>query len=231
MDASSTFPSSSSLAPETAVAETAETVETAVIEAEEAPKPEGVVYLSFDIEADGDAPSVNNLLSIGIFAFDSSGSEVTTYQRNLFPHPTKVADERCIREFWDKHPEVSAFVKTNQVSPEQCMQEIADFYTGLKTKFAKIKWVARPAAYDWQWLNCYYHEFGPADKPSIGFKARCISTMFDVYKSNNQMTQEEEDAAWNEMTAGYAMTHNPLDDAKFQAVLYIGLCERLNMAL
>ena len=55
--------------------------------------------------------------------------------------------------------------------------------------------------------------------------------MFDVYKSYNQMTQEQEDAAWNEMTAGYAMTHNPLDDAKFQAVLYIGLCERLNMAL
>jgi hypothetical protein len=191
----------------------------------------GTVCLSFDIEADGDAPSNSNMLSIGIVAFDCTGSWKATFQRNLFPHSTKVPDQRCMEEFWAKNPVASAFVKTNCVTPEQGMRELGEFFTTLKAKTgnAKFWWVARPASYDWQWLNCYYHEFGPKEKPSLGFKARCISTMYDIYKEIHDLDGAAESAAWAEMTAGQAMTHNPLDDAKFQAVLYMSLCNRLGM--
>lgn len=196
-----------------------------------ATEPNDVLYLSFDIETDGDAPSVNNMLSIGIYGFDQTGAAVVEYQRNIAPHDTKVSDERCMKEFWNKNPEAWAFVQQDQVSAETCMLQVAELFTSVKAKYKKVRWVARPAAYDWQWLNCYYSEFGPADKPSIGFKARCISTMFDVYKEFNELTKKEEDAVWAEMTKGLALTHNPLDDAKYQAALYIGLCARLRMRL
>jgi hypothetical protein len=189
------------------------------------------LYLSFDIEADGDAPSVSNMLSLGIYGFDSTGKKVDEFQRNIAPHATKKPDKRCMTEFWAKNPEAWAFVQTDQVTAEECMKQLAEWYTNLATTFSKIKWVARPAAYDWQWLNNYYHEFGPKDKPSIGFKATCISTMWEVYKSLYELTKEKENKVWNHMTKGLKLTHNPLDDAKYQAQLFLNLCKTCNMKI
>ena len=107
------------------------------------------------------------------------------------------------------------------------MKEIADMYTKLKSNFKKIVWVARPAAYDWQWLNNYYKEFGPKNKPNIGFKADCISTMSKVYAKLKKLNKQQLEEEWKEITEGFEMTHNSLDDAKYQAALYLGLWKRL----
>ena len=194
-------------------------------------EPQGTATISFDVEADGDSPTMTNMLSIGLYVFDELGDEVCTYQRNIKPRRNKVPDERCMQEFWYRNPKAWAFVQQDQIAAEDCMDEISELLGNLKKRFQKIRWVARPASYDWQWLNGYYDEFGAKDKTRLGFKARCISTMFDVYKAVNNLTKKEEDAAWDRMTAGHSMTHNPLDDAKFQAVLYIGLCKELHMDL
>ena len=74
-----------------------------------------VLYLSFDIEADGDSPVLNSMLSIGIYGFDKNGKGVVEFQRNMYPHPSKVVDKRSISEFWERIQKAWSFVKTNQI--------------------------------------------------------------------------------------------------------------------
>lgn len=179
------------------------------------------LYLSFDIEANGPCPSVNSLVSIGIYGFDNNKLKIVEYQRNIIPHPSRVIDEKNKKEFWDVNPGAFAFVQTNQVSAETCMAEIATLYQkmidlGYDPKKG-IKWVARPGGYDWQWLNCYYNEFGPKNKPYIGFKPFCLSTAIDFYTKFMKLNAEEENQLWKDMKGNEKITHNPLDDARCQA--------------
>ena len=189
------------------------------------------LFLSFDIEADGPSPSRNSMLSIGISGLNENGQEIISYQRNIAPHPNRVVDQRTKIEFWDKNPEIYKFVTSNQVSAEQCMKEIIELYNKLKNQGYKISWIARPAAYDWQWLNSYYHDFGPEDKPWIGFKATCISTALDIYSKINNLSNEAWDQLIVELSQGEKMTHNPLDDARYQARVYYNLMKKFGISM
>jgi hypothetical protein len=189
------------------------------------------LYLSFDIEADGPSPSVNSMVSIGIYGFDGTGNEVVSYQRNIVPPENRIVDIPTKERFWDKNPEALKFVQTNQVSAEKCMSEIAELYKKYKDDNYKIVWVARPSAFDWQWLNCYYNEFGPDDKPNIGFSASCISTAFWIYCRQNNLSKDEQKELWNELKGEEEVTHNPLDDARCQAKIMIELMNRFNITL
>lgn len=194
-------------------------------------KPSKNLYLSFDIEADGPAPSVNNMMSIGIWGFNGDGDEVVSYQRNLKDAPGHVLDVPTKERFWDKNPEALAFVQKDQVEPQVCMKEIADMYNKYKEEGYRITWVARPAAYDWQWVNCYYNEFGPLDKPNIGFSCSCISTAYWLYCQQNGLSKQESKALWNELKGDEEVTHNPLDDARCQGKILLGLMKKYGIKL
>lgn len=189
------------------------------------------IYLSFDIEADGPSPSVNSMVSIGIYGFNGVGDEVVSYQRNIKPCSNRIVDIPTKERFWDKNPDALNFVQTDQVSAEECMSEISDLYKGLKEKNYKIVWVARPSAFDWQWLNCYYNEFGPDDKPNIGFSASCISTAFWIYCQQNKLSKEQQKELWKELKGDEDVTHNPLDDARCQGKIMFKLMDKFKIRL
>jgi hypothetical protein len=191
------------------------------------------LFLSFDIEADGPNPAQNSMVSIGIWGFTPQGKEVVSYQRNIEPHPTRVADQRTKEEFWDKNPEIKKFVQTNQISAEKCMREIGKLYTDLQGKGYKITWVARPSGYDWGFLNVYFHTFHPdqAKKPWIGFSAKCISSVLWGYELANNLSADEKNSLWDELTEKAPFTHNPLDDAKFQGKLLINMMKKMGSEL
>ena len=189
------------------------------------------LYLSFDIEADGPSPSVNSMLSIGIWGFDTNGREIATFQRNIKPHPSRTEDLPTKVRFWDKNLKIKEFVSTNQADAEFCMEEIMIFYEGLKDKGYNIKWVARPSAYDWQWLNCYYNEFGPEGKSSIGYSALCISTLLTAFCKLHKVSDDQWDGLWAELTEGEKITHNPLDDARCQGKVMFNLMNKMNIRL
>ena len=47
----------------------------------------------------------------------------------------------------------------------------------------------------------------------------------------NKLTREEDGKLWNEMGEGYGMTHNPLDDCRFQSRIYHNLCKKVGIEL
>lgn len=186
-------------------------------------------YLSFDIEADGDSPSVSNMLSIGVYGLTRDKKEVCRFQRNLTPLPDKKASPRCMTEFWDKHPDAWNFVNQNRQDPILVMKELADLYIDL-SKIYKLVWIAAPAAYDWQWLNAYYclmREKYP-DTPNIGFKAHCISSLLTSYCKRNKL---ETNKTWKELAEKEVLTHDPLDDAIVQGTLFVNLCIKDNIII
>jgi hypothetical protein len=190
------------------------------------------LYLSFDIEADGPSPRSNNMLSIGVVGFTADKKEVFNWQKNLKPLDDHKSDSDTMKYFWDKNPEIWKFVNTNLFNADDAMIDLGDKIYLLTEKY-KLKWVAWPAAYDWQWLKYYYTamiENNPDDDcMDVGFKATCISTMFDIYCHQNDI--QDRDSEFNKLTEGHKVTHNPEDDARAQGIAFINLANALSMKL
>ena len=60
------------------------------------------LYLSFDIETDGDTPVLNNMLGLGIYGLDHDLNKLFTFDANIFPLPDKVQSKSCMENFWNK---------------------------------------------------------------------------------------------------------------------------------
>src|SRR3989338_6556001 len=134
-----------------------------------------MLYASFDIEADGPCPLKNSMLSFGVVIYDQDGNEIDSFERNLFARTDAVEDIDCLNSFWKQHPDQWDYVHTNQISPRQFVRDFVKFLNG-----RSVIWIAYPAAYDWQWLNNYYHLYRDASDPDLGYSAKCISTLFWV---------------------------------------------------
>ena len=189
------------------------------------------LYASFDIEADGSSPANNSMLSNGIVFFNSNGTEIKSFQRNIKPLPDKTQEKRCMTEFWDKFPDVWKFVNSNQITAIEFCQELETILLELEKTY-QIIWVASPAAYDWQWLNSYYDKFKSQNAPNIGFSAKCVSTLFWTYCRLNKINAKEDQEKLREtLSEGFKHTHNPEDDAREQGKMFINLCKLMNIPL
>ena len=115
--------------------------------------------------------------------------------------------------------------------------EAKDWVAALEEKLTelgktyKIVWVAKPAAFDWPWIKCYYEMFKSANAPDIGFKAHCISTMVWAYCASHGI--EDSRPLEVKLTKGVAEkhSHDALEDAREQADLFMGIAELLGMKL
>lgn len=185
------------------------------------------VYFSFDVEADGPSPALNSMVSFGCVVFNDQGKEVDRMQMNIKPEAGKVVDKRCKEEFWDKHSEILAFVQTNPQEPKNFALAIAAIYAKWRLTH-KIVWVAKPAAYDWQWLNAYYCRYFEDDvMPNIGHSATCIRTMLEMLRLRSGWTNDEanqfEEEELKKFSAKDHVTHNPEHDARVQGKFFFHL--------
>lgn len=98
-----------------------------------------------------------------------------------------------------------------------------------KTGATKVTWVARPASYDWMFLKCYHdlYRLHNKDAISIGFSATCLSSIREVWKEFSGLKREAIDEYFKKWTKDVVLTHNGLDDARYQARIYHGLVEEL----
>lgn len=140
------------------------------------------------------------------------------------------ADERTMQEFWSKNSDELQRIRKNARPVNEVMAMIDSMLRKYRDSGKKVKWVARPAAYDWQWLNCYYSHYSNThlNASPLGFKAVCLSTMRDVYKMITGMTDDEMKEWIDKNIIDEAMTHNALDDAMFQAKVFHLIHDTLN---
>lgn len=177
-----------------------------------------MIYGHFDIEADGPSPATSNMISLGIVFTDETGTEIDTFQVDLCPRDGFRGNEDTLN--WWKHPDrITEYTRimNDGILPALAM---AKFDEKIR-QYPKIKWVARPAAYDWMWLKFYHDLYCSLETGSdIGFSAICLSSIRTIWKNLKGYTTDQAETVINEWTVGLGMSHNPLDDARYQAKVY-----------
>lgn len=179
-----------------------------------------LLFLSIDVEADGPAPGLNNLLSIGLAGFNVEKNIVWTFEANLKDIPEGKQNEDTMN--WWKQPENQEawdYVQTNREEPGDVFLRLSSELEQIK-KIYKIIVVGWPINYDWMWLNYYFHRY-MGENP-LGFSARCIGTYAWALSKNQNPSQKIKDLdRWADPK--YPHTHKALDDAKEQGALFMNM--------
>lgn len=191
------------------------------------------LYCSLDIESCGPTPVKNSMRSIGIACFSQNGEIVSTFYKTLLPQ--KNADgtdfeqnQVTMNDFWNVHKEQWKEVNTNCITPTLAMKQLSEFFQQLMKNY-DLKFVAKPANFDWMFLSYYYERFGPVDKPSIGFYCHCLSSLLRSYTMCNGIRDKK--PFISQLAKGLPYTHNALDDAIYQGTVYMSLRILLHKSL
>jgi hypothetical protein len=181
-----------------------------------------ILYLSFDLEADGPVPGIYSMLSLGLCAFDIFGQVVWEQEYNLEPLPDAREDENTMA-WWRKPEQAAAWahLAKNRQSPEVAMKHLMESVQRLKINY-KIVPVAWPACFDWMFLHWYMHKF--VGYNPLGRTARCgVTYCWAVAKTTNpNVDMDHLLKRWSDPRFANH-THRALDDAREQGARFVNM--------
>lgn len=187
------------------------------------------VYVSIDIEADGPAPGLNSMLSLGAAAFVlPSRTPIATYEVNL--KPLEGASQNAdTMEWWKKFPEAWDYVTSNQREPSEAIPEFKAWAQNLKTHGSPVM-VTYPT-WDYMWVEWYMLKFGDGWKTPFGIGSLDIKSLAMAVLKNDRFKETSKrkmPKRWFEGAPPH--THKALDDAHGQGVMLVNiLCEHLGL--
>src|SRR5579862_6575753 len=88
------------------------------------------IYVSTDIEADGEIPGKNSMLSIGSAAYLPDKTILGTFSINLETLPDAISDPITMK-WWRGFPDAWQACRTNLVLPEIAMQQYGEWLENL----------------------------------------------------------------------------------------------------
>lgn len=184
------------------------------------------IFISIDIEADGDNIYKHNCIQVGMVAcyFEEKPSIknidlwlVSKFQVSIENLENHYPDERTMSEFWNKNMLIYRKIKENAIPPEVAVQKISSWLEVLSSLYHIKCFVARPASYDWLWFSQLYQHFDFPRKYSLPYSITCIKSLEYAleligidYKKNVQ-------------NAKLPHTHDAIDDALSQAYRFLRL--------
>ena len=181
-------------------------------------------YVSIDIEADGPAPGMNSVLSLGVAAFTADGALVDTFSANLEALPEARPDPRTMR-WWAKHPEAWRVCRTHTQDPEQAMRSFNNWVQAHGKAVGTPVMVAYPVAFDAMWVQWYLHRFVDDDsfrRRAIDIKTLAMVAMGDGYRTAVKARMPRH---WHAVSEH---THVAVDDAIEQGELFMNIVRELN---
>lgn len=152
-----------------------------------------------DVEADGPAPGLFSMVSVGIVRVDP-GLDVTFY-----------AETRPVVDAWV--PEalaVSGFTREQHLTfrdPAEVMAEMEAWL--LASSKGRPVFVSDNLAFDWQWVNWYFWKY--LNRNPFGFSGRRIGDMYAGLQKDLSAANK-----WKHLRKT-KHTHHPVDDAKGNA--------------
>lgn len=182
------------------------------------------VYVSIDIEADGPAPGINSMLSLGAAAFifdastDTKWKMVSTFQGVLKTLPEATPDPKTM-EWWGTQPDAYKKATEGAEDPAVVMQRFVGWLRGLPGKPVLCGY---PVTYDFTFVYWYTVKFTGAPTPfgfqGLGIKTLAMSRMVCPYR---EATKRNMPKAW--FAGAPKHTHEALDDAIGQGVLLMNI--------
>jgi hypothetical protein len=186
------------------------------------------IFASFDVESDGDNPLTHSMVSLGVALFIESSNNIgqqspfDTFYVTIRQQEGKDAQESTMNNFWSKRPLQWAHVTDNPDEPSEAMRKLAKWLRKYENR--TMRWIASPAHFDWMFLKCYYECYGPSQKPSIGYECYDMASMIRAHCVENNLNPS---TLKRSLSQDMPYTHNALDDAKYQGVVYMNMRVRL----
>lgn len=188
------------------------------------------VIISLDVEATGTSPATASCVMIGAVAMlddptknpDEHTYVVSKRQWCIEEQAGKTRDKRCWDEFWARNMDVWNYIEQHKQPVTSVMRQFAEWYASLQAKYTGLRFVMKPASYDWQWVNALYDEYGPSDKPALPFSNVCLSTLLSHVRETHPKLSGNE---LNRLTKcpDFEHTHMADDDAHEQGYRYLRL--------
>jgi ribonuclease T len=166
-------------------------------------------YISVDVETAGPDPGEYALLSIGAcLVFDPDQSFYVELQ------PTKMnATEEALT--------VSGFsleaLDSEGVPPKEAMQRFDAWLSEVKPSGERPIFVAFNAAFDWMFINHYFHRY--LGRNPFGYAALDIKAFF-MGLAGSKWAETAMRHATRRYGSEVHLTHNALEDARDQALLF-----------
>lgn len=133
-------------------------------------RPNGEIYVSTDIEADGPIPGPHSMLSLGSAAYLPSGALHSTFSVNLVQLEGAQPDPST-QAFWDKNPDAWAKCRQDPEAPHLAMSRYSDWLNSLP---GRPVFVGYPASYDFLFVYWYLIKF--TGKSPFSFSALDIKS-------------------------------------------------------
>ena len=181
-----------------------------------------ITYISIDVEADGPIPGLNNLLSLGAVVFSIEGAEFVTLDRQEFCFKSQEGakpSEKTMRTFWSQHMDEYIRIQREAEDADVAANKFIDWYLSMVEKYGRIKFVAKPAAYDWQFVNHIVHRYKKQDVV-FPFKADCMSTLMEFADEYAKKHGREKELSDMQNNTTLKLTHTAVEDAEYQAFLF-----------
>lgn len=184
------------------------------------------VFVSIDIESDGPAPGLNSMLALGAVAFlprsedGTAWEETSSWYSTLLPLPraTQNADTMA---WWAAQPEAWEEVNSGRRDPEVAIPLFAAWCGQLPGKPVAV---ARPAVFDFAFVNYYLHRFYGSNP--LGFGAldiRSYANGLAGYRSYYGLPEKQVRAMAGEVDTRGLRPHVAVDDAREQGRLFMAL--------
>ncbi len=174
------------------------------------------IYVSTDIEADGETPGKNSMLSIGSAAYLEDKTLLSTFSINLETLPEASADPTTM-QWWQGFPEAWQACRQNLVSPETAMKKYGEWLENLP---GHIIFLAYPVAYDFRFIDYYLQRFfgkNPFRYRAIDIRSYTMGKLNLSYKKANK---DKLPVEWKD---NLPHTHIALDDALEHGALFCNM--------
>ena len=177
------------------------------------------IYVSVDIEADGPAPGIHSMLSLGAAAFELGSREpVATYEAVLSPLEGATQHPETMK-WWSKFPDAWEYSTTDPRAPEVVIPEFASWAKALPGSPVLVTY----PTWDYMWLGYYLARFNDNKTPfgigSLDIKSLAMAVLHN--KSFKATAKRKMPKRW--FNGAPAHTHKPLDDAIGQGVLLVNI--------
>lgn len=183
----------------------------------ESSKPE--IYVSIDVEFDGQIPGRNSMLSFGAAAFTlASHTPIATFEANLQTLEGAVADEDTMA-WWRTQPIAWAQCREEPLlDPKTAMEAFATWVERLPGKPVPVGY---PIACDSMWVRWYLVSF--TDRDPLGFSGIDIATQAATLMGvpYGKAKKAHMPAKWFYGCGPH--THRALQDAISQGILFVNI--------
>jgi len=188
-----------------------------------------LIYVSLDIEADGPAPIVNSMLSLGAVALDRTKGKgkdaiVGTWTANFDLLPGAKQDPDTMK-WWETQPEAWAACREKPQDPKKAMRSLDDWVRGFGGKPVAVGF---PAGFDFTFVYVYFHlllgecPFGFA---AIDFKSLAACHLNIPYHESRKRNFPKR---WFDGSLPH--THKAIDDAMEQGVMLVNALDDIDAA-